>query len=110
MCGSSASRSWRSSPRCDSSAAPRRRAPSSSFGSPLLLPAPARAHDQLVGFLVLPAGALAERRHAPRRDWVTAALRFALAAAVRMVDRVHCGPADRRALALPAAAAGLPAG
>src|SRR5438093_10016619 len=38
---------------------------------------------------------------------MTAALRLALAAAVRMVDRVHRGAAHGRALAEPAAAARL---
>src|SRR5207244_9261424 len=55
-------------------------------------------------------GGLAERRHAPRCDRMAAALRLALAARVRVVDRVHRGAAHRRPLALPAAAAGLPAG
>src|SRR5207253_561133 len=70
--------------------------------------AAAAADDQLVGFLVLGARALAERRHAPRRDGMPA-LGLALAAAVRVVDRVHRGAADARALAEPAAAAGLAA-
>src|SRR5439155_24747962 len=64
---------------------------------------------QLVRFLVLRPRALAERRHAPRRHRVAAALRLALAAAVRVVDRVHRAAADGGALALPAAAAGLAA-
>src|SRR5436190_18491786 len=68
------------------------------------------ADDQLVGFLVLAAGAFTERRHAPWRHRMAAALRLALAAAVRMVDRVHGGAADGRALAAPAATAGLAAG
>src|SRR6266511_1949551 len=55
----------------------------------LLLAAPAAPDDQLVGFLVLLARALAERRHAPWSDGVPAALRLALAAAVRVVDGVH---------------------
>src|SRR5262249_36341997 len=75
----------------------------------LLLPAAPAADDELVGFLVLAAGALAERRHAPGRDRVTTALRLALAAAVRVVDRVHRRPADGRALAEPARTAGLAA-
>src|SRR5581483_2164196 len=75
----------------------------------LPLAAPAGADDQLVRFLVLRAGALAERRHAPRRDRVAAALRLALAAAVRMVDGIHRRAAHCRALAPPAAAAGLAA-
>src|SRR5947208_5706873 len=78
--------------------------------STLVLPAATAAHDQVVRRLVLRAGALAERRHTPRGDRMPAALRLALAAAVRMVDRVHRRAADGRALALPAAAAGLPAG
>src|SRR5947199_4043441 len=67
----------------------------------LVLSSSAGADDQLVGFLVLAAGALAERRHAPRRHRVTAALRLALAAAVRVVDRVHRRAADGRALSAP---------
>src|SRR5919201_2420505 len=74
-----------------------------------LLPAPAGADDQLVRFLVLPARALAERGHAPRRDGMPPALRLALAAAMRVVDRVHRGSAHGRALALPARAACLAA-
>src|SRR4051794_14710262 len=75
-----------------------------------LLPTPALPDDQLVGCLVLLAGALPERRDAPRSDRMTAALRLALATAVRVVDRVHRGAADSRALADPAAAPGLAAG
>src|SRR5581483_2867565 len=52
------------------------------------LAAAAAADDQLVRFLVLATGALAERRHAPRRDRVATALRLALAASVRVVDGV----------------------
>src|SRR5204863_340202 len=74
------------------------------------LAAPAAPDDQLVRFLVLRPRALAERRHAPRRHRVTAALRLALAAAVRVVDGVHRGAAHGRALAEPAAAAGLATG
>src|SRR5207244_13640334 len=48
--------------------------------------------------------------HAPRGDRVAAALGLALAASVRVVDRVHGRAADRRTLAAPPAAAGLPAG
>src|SRR5207253_3327013 len=70
----------------------------------LLLPAPAGADDQLVGLLVLAARALAERRHAPGRHRVTAALRLALAAAVRVVDGVHRRAAHGRTNAPPAAA------
>src|SRR5262245_35397628 len=78
--------------------------------SSLLLAAAPAADDQLVGFLVLAPGALAERRHAPRRDRVPATLRLALAAAVRVVDRVHRRAAHRWPLAPPAAAARLAAG
>src|SRR5690348_6098872 len=45
-------------------------------------------HDPLVGALVV-AGLEAARGLAPRRDRVTAARGFALAAAVRVVHRVH---------------------
>src|SRR5262249_30847616 len=109
-CAAGASGRSRSGSRPCSSAAPRRTAPSWTICSlALLLAAATAAHDQLVGCLVLAAGALAERRHAPRGDRVAAALRLALAAAVRVVDRVHRGAADGRALALPAAASGLAA-
>src|SRR5207247_2046123 len=64
----------------------------------------------LVRFVVLRPRALAERRDAPRRHGVTAALRLALAAAVWVVDGVHRGAAHGGALAEPAAAAGLAAG
>src|SRR5262249_47742276 len=77
--------------------------------STLLLTSSSCSHNQLVGFLVLAAGALAERRHAPRGDRMATALRLALAAAVRVVDRVHRRAADGRALAEPARAAGLAA-
>src|SRR6476661_8071270 len=73
----------------------------------LLLAAPAGADDQLVGLLVLRTRSLAERRNSPRRDRMAAALRLALAAAVRVVDRVHRRAAHGRALALPAVAARL---
>src|SRR6478736_3777544 len=76
----------------------------------LLLAAPAGADDQLVGLLVLRTRSLAERRNSPRRDGMPAALRLALAAAVRVVDRVHRRAAHGRALALPAAASRLAAG
>src|SRR6478672_10751311 len=59
--------------------------------------------------LLLVARAIAQRRLAPRRDRV-AALVLALAATVRVVDRVHDGAAHGRALTLPARAAGLAAG
>src|ERR1043166_4465047 len=48
------------------------------FSSPLVLSSAACADDQLVGFLVLAARALAERRHAPGRNRMPAALRLAL--------------------------------
>src|SRR5207237_821950 len=70
-----------------------------------LFPAPACADDQLVGFLVLAPRALAQRRNAPRRRRVLALL-LALAAAMRVVDRVHRHAAHRGALAAPPAAAG----
>src|SRR5205809_1057658 len=69
--------------------------------------------DHLLAYedrFVLAARALTERRDPPRRHRVAAALRLALAAAVRMVDRVHRRAAHGRALAAPPAAAGLPAG
>src|SRR5439155_18922904 len=77
---------------------------------PLLLPPATAADDQLVGFLVLAPCALAERRHTPGCDRMPAALRLALAAAVRVVDGVHRRAAYGRALPLPAAAPGLAAG
>src|SRR5438034_9237151 len=77
---------------------------------PLLLPTAPAADDQLVGFLVLATGALAERRHPPGRDRVTAALRLALAAPVRVVDRVHRRAPHSRPAAAPTATARLSAG
>src|SRR6476469_3273785 len=77
---------------------------SSRSPSPLLALASA-THDELVAFLVRPAGATL--RLAARVHRVTTAGRLALAAAVRVVDRVHRDTADGRALALPAHAAGL---
>src|SRR5665811_2020164 len=56
------------------------------------------------------ARAVAQRGHAPRRDRVTAGRGLALAAAVRVVDRVHGRTAHGRAHAAPASAAGLAAG
>src|SRR5947199_5237185 len=111
-CAPSSSGSTRSSPRSGSSAAPPRTAPSSTICSlaATLLAAATAADDQLVRFPVLAARALPERRDAPRRDRVAAALRLALAAAVRVVDGVHRRAAHGRALATPAAAAGLAAG
>src|SRR5947208_15477661 len=75
--------------------------------STLVLPAATAAHDQVVRRLVLRAGALAERRHAPRGDRMAAALRLALAAAVRVIDRVHRRATHGRALAEPTVPAGL---
>src|SRR5262245_30703138 len=66
----------------------------------------ARAHDELVGRLVGPR-LLALGRLAPRGDRMTAARGAALAAAMRMVDRVHGDTAIVRALAEPALAASL---
>src|SRR5262245_51355399 len=109
-CGPCASRSSRSSPRCGSSAAPRRKAPSCCSDSSLLLTAPAAADDQVVRLLVLAPRALAERRDAPRRHGMAAALGLALAPAVRVVDRVHRRASHRRPLALPARAPRLPGG
>src|SRR5690242_3973944 len=108
--GSSASNRSRSSTGSAPAGAPPRTGPSSNCGSTLLLPAATAADDQLVGFLVLAARALAERRHAPRGDRVAAALRLALAAAVRVVDGVHRRATHGRALAPPAAAPRLAAG
>src|SRR5262249_11035005 len=96
--------SW---PRSSRAGGLRRTALSSSFYSTLVLPAATAANDQLVRFLVLRAGALAERRHAPRCDRVAAALALALATTMRMVDRVHGRAAHGRTLAEPAAAARL---
>src|SRR5215208_5834778 len=61
-----------------------------------LLAAAAAADDVAVGLLALLAGAVADRRHAPGRLRVVAERRGALAAAVRVVDRVHRGAAGLR--------------
>src|SRR5919107_3785484 len=71
----------------------------------VLLNAPV-AHDHVRGALVL-ARLVAARRLAPRRHRVAAARGLALAAAVRVVDRVHRDAAHRRADAVPARAPGL---
>src|SRR5205085_7286629 len=71
-----------------------------------LLPRVPARHDELAGGLVL-AGLLALGREAPRRDWVPAARGAALAAAMRMVDRVHRHAAIVRAATEPAGAPGL---
>src|SRR5580700_3039924 len=77
-------------------------------GSSLLaLPTSSAAHDVLVGALVLLTRAIPQRRHAPRRDRVPAGCRRALAASVRVVDRVHRGAARLRAHAHVALAPGL---
>src|SRR5450759_3490822 len=67
-----------------------------------LFAAPARADDQIVRFLVLATRALAERWHAPRSHRMAPTLRLALAAAVRMVNRVHGRSTHGRALSTPA--------
>src|SRR5438132_11396570 len=85
----------RSSPRRASSDAPARTGPSCSIDSPLLT-SPAPANDVLVGCLSLLARAITERRHAPRRHGVTSGRGRALAAAVRVVDRIHRGAARLR--------------
>src|SRR5205823_12232678 len=77
--------------------------------SSLALTPPSCSDDQLVGFLVLAARALAERRDAPGRHRVAPALRLALAAAVGVVDRVHRRATYGRPLAPPAAPARLAA-
>src|SRR5487761_1565740 len=97
----------RSSPRSATSAAARRTAPSCSSGSSLALPATATANDVAIGELAALAGAIAERRHAPGRHRVTTGGGRALAAAVRVVDRVHRHAAGLRAYAEVAAAPGL---
>src|SRR6185295_3902913 len=80
-----------------------RRSATSLFSPLRFVPA---ANDEPVGFLVVTglgtAGLLA-----PRRDGVTAARGLALAAAVRVVDRVHGDAANRWALALQTVAASL---
>src|SRR4029453_15944305 len=64
----------------------------------------AAADDELVGGLAAAGPAL---WLAPRRGGVAATGTLALAAPEGVVDRVHGDPAHRRALALPAQAAGL---
>src|SRR5664280_2368309 len=78
-----------------------------SDSSLLALSTSSAAHDVCVGALVLLARAVAERRHAPRRDRVATGRRRALAAAVRVVDRVHRRAARLRAHAHVALAPGL---
>src|SRR5437764_3636268 len=74
----------------------------SSLNSPI-------AHDHLRGALVL-ARLVAARRLAPGRDGVPPARSLPLAAAVRVVNRVHRDAADVRAYAVPARAPGLAVG
>src|ERR1019366_773542 len=69
-----------------------------------LVPAAATA-DQPVTRLVRPPGPAL--RLAPRADRMTSARALALAAAKRMVNRVHGHTADRRTTALPPVTAGL---
>src|SRR5690606_32821253 len=77
-----------------------------SHGSTTLLLGVARPQDVLVGRLV-GAGLLALGRLAPRGNRVTAAGGAALAAAMRVVDRVHGDAAHGRADAQVTHAAGL---
>src|SRR4051794_3351215 len=72
-----------------------------------LLAAASAADDVTVGLLALLAGAVADRRHAPGRLRMVAQRPAALAAAVRMVDRVHGLAARLRAHTEVALAAGL---
>src|SRR5580693_3617488 len=72
---------------------------------PLVLAAATAAGDQPVTGLVRPPGAALGL--APRAHRVAAARALALAAAERVVDRVHGHATDRRPLALPAVPAGL---
>src|SRR5688500_15711048 len=72
-----------------------------------LLTAATAADDVAVGLLALLAGAVADRRHAPRGHRMVAQRARALATAVRVVDRVHGRAARLRAHAHVALAAGL---
>src|ERR1700730_368002 len=85
----------RSAPRRASSGVPAPRGPSCSIGSSLLT-SPAPANDVFVGSLALLARPVAERWHAPRRHRVTPSCGRALAAAVRVVDRIHGGATSLR--------------
>src|SRR5438093_11707588 len=71
------------------------------------LSAAAAAHDVPVRGFALLACAVAERRHPPGRHRVTAGGRLALAAAVRVIDRVHRRAARLRPNALVTVAPGL---
>src|ERR1700694_2745664 len=72
----------------------------------LFLPRVAAGNDEFVGRLVA-AGLLALGREAPGRDRMAPAGGAALAAAMRMIDRVHRHAAIMRLPAEPARAAGL---
>src|SRR3712207_5680168 len=74
---------------------------------PTLLAAPPAADDEPVGRLLLLARAVAQRRHAPRGDRMAAGRVVRLAAAVRVVHRVHRDAARLRPLAAVAGAARL---
>src|SRR6185312_11768951 len=78
----------------------------SRHGSASLLAHMARCDDEFVGRLVRP-GLLALGRLAPRAHRMPAARRFALAAAMGMVDRVHDDAAIVRTASEPARTAGL---
>src|SRR6185295_4772021 len=101
---------WRSSwTRCAQSGAPRPTAPSltNDSSAAALLTAAAATDDVTIGLLALLAGAVADRRHAPGRLRVVAERRGTLAAAVRVVHRVHGRAARLRAHTHVALAAGL---
>src|SRR3954451_19752372 len=108
-CGSSSAGWRRSFSRCARRDDPRPTAPSLRNGSSAatLLAAATAADDVTVGLLALLAGAIADRRHAPGRLWMVAQGAGALAAAVRVVHRVHGGAARLRAHTHVALAAGL---
>src|SRR5262245_34747596 len=72
-------------------------------GSSLLLSA---LHDELVGRLPVPR-LVSLGRQPPRRHGMTSARGLALAAAQRVIHRVHRDAAHMRSLAKPAAPAGL---
>src|SRR2546428_790317 len=80
-------------------------APRGAHDLPLLFPSPV-AHDHHLRALVA-AGLESLRLHAPRRDRRLRRSGTALAAAVRMVDRVHCHAAHGRTHAAPALAPGF---
>src|SRR5438874_5065029 len=73
---------------------------------------PAVLHDEAIARFVFRAGLKAFRELSPRTDRMmpcAATLRFSLAAAHRVIDRVHDHAAYMRTPALPAGAAGLAA-